>query len=536
MKRVLLLLVLGVVAIGAVYYWKYGTIPGAANKTKAPSKDKKRYFFAGVEVSEENYKSKIASGAKESDFVDPCEIREIDRFKQSDGVRVVTKPTTSTLPDPGPTVTLRIPPKPTNSLEAFYYKHTIGEVVRLTKEPKKHHQQAIDMLEKWCRMRAGGNVNLHEPLMLWKNVQQREPAADYAFEWCYAELVLDIDAAFNSGIQFTSNTLELERQGYSPFLQFASNVRCARELATYYWQQPYKLEEARSYLDKAMELLPKVLADPDITAGPLRSSVSDYVFVEKKLRARMKPGTPILSIHEKLKLLKPEFESNYRGQILVHEAWDARGDGFADTVTEEGWKVFHQKLKDARVELEKAWEQEPTEAIVCEILNVCMGQGKYDEHAMWYQRGIERWPFSIALRSSRLTVLCGKWSGSDSNAFNFARQELAAFKQNPDANPLVVKLLINAYRETNHQADLTKPEVYAELKAAYDLALKRHPEALEVWGWMASHAMIAKDYPTAIEAFAQQDKLGVPATTAFRNGRSRLEALEQAKAALSKTK
>lgn len=39
---------------------------------------------------------------------------------------------------------------------------------------------------------------------------------------------------------------------------------------------------------------------------------------------------------------------------LVNYAWKARGDGLADTVTDEGWKLFNQRLNEAVEVLSKA--------------------------------------------------------------------------------------------------------------------------------------------------------------------------------------
>ena len=48
------------------------------------------------------------------------------------------------------------------------------------------------------------------------------------------------------------------------------------------------------------------------------------------------------------------------GRFAVDDAWAARGGGWANTVTDEGWKVFRQRLADAEQALNRSWELDPT--------------------------------------------------------------------------------------------------------------------------------------------------------------------------------
>ena len=47
------------------------------------------------------------------------------------------------------------------------------------------------------------------------------------------------------------------------------------------------------------------------------------------------------------------------GEYEIEAAWKARGHGFADTVTQEGWKDFHDHIEKARASISKAWELRP---------------------------------------------------------------------------------------------------------------------------------------------------------------------------------
>ena len=63
-----------------------------------------------------------------------------------------------------------------------------------------------------------------------------------------------------------------------------------------------------------------------------------------------------------------------RGMRRVGLAWEARGDGWASSVGEDGWKAFRALLGDARADLERAAELEPGSVWpFVELLSVAMG-------------------------------------------------------------------------------------------------------------------------------------------------------------------
>ena len=77
-----------------------------------------------------------------------------------------------------------------------------------------------------------------------------------------------------------------------------------------------------------------------------------------------------------------------RGDYYIRYAWNARGDGWADTVKEEGWKLFGQRLDMAEDALERAWKLDPTDArIPVKMINLELGQGEgRDRMELWFQR------------------------------------------------------------------------------------------------------------------------------------------------------
>ncbi|HEV2293915.1 MAG TPA: hypothetical protein VGR35_08660 [Tepidisphaeraceae bacterium] len=81
------------------------------------------------------------------------------------------------------------------------------------------------------------------------------------------------------------------------------------------------------------------------------------------------------------------------GRYHIDAGWTARGHGYADTVTPEGWAGFARHLEQARACFTKAWELEPTyPEAPAEMIKVVMG-GPAGREAQslraWFERAVK---------------------------------------------------------------------------------------------------------------------------------------------------
>ena len=75
------------------------------------------------------------------------------------------------------------------------------------------------------------------------------------------------------------------------------------------------------------------------------------------------------------------------GQYEINEAWKARGGGYADTVTDEGWKGFRQHLAQARKCFTRAWNLRPDLPLAPDrMMTVALGDSGLDEMRLWFDR------------------------------------------------------------------------------------------------------------------------------------------------------
>lgn len=112
-----------------------------------------------------------------------------------------------------------------------------------------------------------------------------------------------------------------------------------------------------------------------------------------------------------------------RGRAEIAAAWKARGDGWASTVTEEGWKGFRDHLDLSRAELEEAWALhpgsfEPAYRMLSVCGGGCGGRGALDH---WFGRAIGARLDSIDAWQQYLWFNYPRWGGSQKRMGRIAR-------------------------------------------------------------------------------------------------------------------
>jgi hypothetical protein len=75
------------------------------------------------------------------------------------------------------------------------------------------------------------------------------------------------------------------------------------------------------------------------------------------------------------------------GEREIAEAWSARGGGYANTVTEAGWRGFSSHLASARSDLTAAWKLRPQWPLAPErMIYVSLGDSDITEMRRWFDR------------------------------------------------------------------------------------------------------------------------------------------------------
>jgi tetratricopeptide (TPR) repeat protein len=212
---------------------------------------------------------------------------------------------------------------------------------------------------------------------------------------------------------------DLREQGYPDIRTFYATVWVWRAGAASMKQQDIDstLERAASYLAKALEDPSLGLWEVDETCDALMTACwwvlptrwNCYRPLELPLTNRWKGSSPALLT---------------KGRAYLSYAWQARGTGYANTVTESGWKMMAERLSVAAEALESAWRLSPTDERIClEMMRVELGQGKgYEQLERWFQRGMKLNPASYDLCYAKLEYLRPRWYGSMQEMIDFGRE------------------------------------------------------------------------------------------------------------------
>ena len=184
------------------------------------------------------------------------------------------------------------------------------------------------------------------------------------------------------------------------------------------------------------------------------------------------------------------------GQANVHMAWDARGTGWADTVTDEGWRAFNARLGVARRALEHAWilNQQDT-AIAHEMMTVALGEGGDRKNMeLWFNRAMDLDTNDFEACSHKLYYLEPKWYGSDDEQISFGRECVRSQKWGGRVPLILVDAhygVCNRLDPSDRDAYWKRPEVWTDITASYERYFELNPAAIngyQKYAWYACEA------------------------------------------------
>ena len=190
------------------------------------------------------------------------------------------------------------------------------------------------------------------------------------------------------------------------------------------------------------------------------------------------------------------------GMIHINYAWYARGGGFANTITEEGGRLFKERLLTAKDYLERAFSLDPSDPNVpANLITVAKGLGlERKEMERQFQRAILADPTNHQAYFAKLEYLMPKWHGSKEEMFLFARESA---KKAP-LNSRISGVLLTAhwemyFRSGENRSYFGDPNIWKEMKEVYQTLTKSFPEAKTTHNWFARTAYLAGDYKVAQE-------------------------------------
>jgi hypothetical protein len=219
----------------------------------------------------------------------------------------------------------------------------------------------------------------------------------------------------------------------------------------------------------------------------------------------------------------------FKGYCYIQMAWIARGAGFANEITPQGWTGFSNNLAIADEALNKAWELDTKdERIPVQKMELAVAEEKpRSEMEMWFGRAMALDPNNSDACAEKLRYLQPIWYGSGPEMIAFGRE----CASNMDWGGTVPLTLVTAHLQiwqlmpdSEEKSNYWKQsEVWVDVKSAYDRFFDLNPTAVGYYHDYALYAYRAERWDVLNELIPKLE----PVNYAFFGGRDAYDRMVQ---------
>ena len=180
----------------------------------------------------------------------------------------------------------------------------------------------------------------------------------------------------------------------------------------------------------------------------------------------------------------------------ISYGWNARGSGYASTVTDEGWKLFRQRIATARSMLEKLEPSAGNDPQWFEgMLSIALAQGwEREQFDTMYRRAIGKFPYYYAYYFTKGSFYSAKWHGSQVEFKRFVEESVQSTEKNIGQS-MYARLNWSAQSRSMFQDGQTD---WPRMKLGFEAIIKDFPDS---WNRnnFAKFACRAGDQQTLLE-------------------------------------
>ena len=287
-----------------------------------------------------------------------------------------------------------------------------------TKDPR-FDADMVRLLEATAAVTAGGPLLMptSEAVALAKRLTGKDGSPDPLAKWALFTLLRGGDwKAVNKACDQARNALSDDKpladgnHRYSPLLLAYPHAHCLDS-----WGRPDKPEKMKTAVVIANELA-AVLTEV-IKSHVCDSAPSSLVRLARNINLNHQDlGEPVVkAVDAALDAAHtdPWLANTVKAAIRIKNAWAWRGSGWADSVTEDGWKGFSRNLKEADGFLGEAYRLNAREPLVgCLGITLANAGESSAEPKEWFRRSIAAcFDFTDSYQTARNFQL-PRWGGS----------------------------------------------------------------------------------------------------------------------------
>jgi hypothetical protein len=183
------------------------------------------------------------------------------------------------------------------------------------------------------------------------------------------------------------------------------------------------------------------------------------------------------------------------GQNHIWEAWAARGSGYSDSVTTEGWKGFSEHLAKAHTAFENAWKLHSDRALApaC-MVQVAMGESSSEEMRLWFDRALAA-QIDLPLAWSNMRWgLRPRWFGSHEALLALGMKAVETKRFDTD----VPRMIFDCISDVESEQELPPGEhiygrydIWPHIQQMYEGYIAEPSQAQTRDGWRSTYAAVA---------------------------------------------
>ncbi len=410
------------------------------------------------------------------------------------GSRMVKRPPPPKLPPQIFARVVAVPPVPDSPLLRWNIQTTVEEYKRVGRRSPRWDEFAISTLSLAAR-RASQSTSAYDDYAKAVGVTARKAVEagcdDPLVLYYYCAFINDSEQAPLAGVNndVCRSALAMKATDYSTIRKFWPFLRSATVLGEGAYSA---VATKQQMLDEANVCLKELIEDPSVPMQELYKCTQNYLIKEDDIRKGWVP---------KWKELEPLWFRAHlnsvdalvlKGRTYINDAWKARGDGYADTVTEEGWRLFKERLTLADEVLRNAYRVDPKDPRPATFM---IGVSHHVESSAsespqeWFVRAMKADTNNAVACAYFWNYLQPRWGGSMEALLEFGRHCALS----PLYGDAVRKTLLDIHDSLSKEDLKTlqhyyeAPEVWADIQLVYEELLRRNPQnphyGSEYRGW-----------------------------------------------------
>ncbi len=302
--------------------------------------------------------------------------------------------------------------------------------------------------------------------------------------------------------RWTRAAAAIEKSTYSPLRRAAALTQAGLARARKKILTPDDRREAARLLDAALESIRRGAAKPergDAADDERFHTAKAIVDGHRLLLGDHKQASDrVDTVLAKVAGLKT-MRLQLKAATLIGQAWEARGIGMGNTVTEDAGRKFEEALADAHEALTQAWETEPkgtrTPGLMLVVLKGLGGERADMEE--WFRRALQADGSNMGACMTKMDWIDPKWYGSAAEVLEFGRACRATKNWRAGITLLAADAHLRVSSRMEPEASdkyLQSPEVWDEIRSVYEEYLAHYATDHAARSFYASYAYFCGRY------------------------------------------